>query len=153
MDYRYVATLFAMIGARSSRYILFFLAHRMSARCTFANFERRNPILTRPRSTAEPRVVGIETSCTQSLKEEPTPKSNDLAMFRLHYPRNEYQLLRWPTCNLTQCAYSQLANVSYIICSIWHRVGLWQKKGSVVIAHTCSEPVMDTDSENRTLGI
>ena len=40
-----------------------------------------NPhILTRYGSTAELRVVGIETSHTESLTEEPPPKSNDLAV-------------------------------------------------------------------------
>ena len=43
-----------------------------------------NPhILTRHHSTAELRVVGIETSRSESLTEEPTPESNDLAMSRL----------------------------------------------------------------------
>ena len=53
-----------------------------------ANSQTSNlsPILTRHRSTAEPRVVGIETSCTQSLIKEPTPESNDLAMSRLRIP-------------------------------------------------------------------
>ena len=38
---------------------------------------------TRHRSTAELRVVVIETSRTESLTEEPSPESNDLAMPRL----------------------------------------------------------------------
>ena len=38
---------------------------------------------TRHRSTAELRVVVIETSRTESLTEEPSPESNDLAMSRL----------------------------------------------------------------------
>ena len=43
-----------------------------------------NPhILTRHRSTAELRVVGIETSGTESHTEEPSAESNDLAMSRL----------------------------------------------------------------------
>ena len=57
------------------------LSHRISARSKFANFEPP-PILTRHRNTAELRVVGIETSCTQSVI-EPPPESNDLAMSRL----------------------------------------------------------------------
>ena len=40
-------------------------------------------ILTRHRSNAELRVVGIETSRTESLTEEPSPESNNLAMSRL----------------------------------------------------------------------
>ena len=43
-----------------------------------------NPhILTSHRSTAELRVVGIENSRTESLTEEPSPWSNDLAMSHL----------------------------------------------------------------------
>ena len=43
-----------------------------------------NPhILTRHRSTAELRVVGIETSRPELLTEEPSPESNNLAMSRL----------------------------------------------------------------------
>ena len=42
-----------------------------------------NPhILTSHRSTAELRVVGIETSRAELLPEEPSPESNDLAMSR-----------------------------------------------------------------------
>ena len=43
-----------------------------------------NPhMLTRHRSSAELRVVGIETSSAESLAEEPSPDSNNLAMSRL----------------------------------------------------------------------
>ena len=47
--------------------------------------DRPNPhILTRDRSTAELRVIGIETTNrTESLTEGPPPESNDLAMSRL----------------------------------------------------------------------
>ena len=38
------------------------------------------PIITRHRSTAELRVVGIETSRTESLIGEPTPESHNIAM-------------------------------------------------------------------------
>ena len=79
MNYRYVAKLFAMIGATSSRYIYFFghTAPQLAANSPTSNLPT---ILTRLHSTAELRVVGIETSCTQPLIEEPTPDSNDLAM-------------------------------------------------------------------------
>ena len=40
------------------------------------------PILTPHRSTAELRVVGIETSRTELLTEKPSPESNNLAMSR-----------------------------------------------------------------------
>ena len=43
-----------------------------------------NPhILTSHRSTAELRVVGIETSRTESLTEEPTPDAHNIDMSRL----------------------------------------------------------------------
>ena len=83
-----------MIGARSSRYIVFLLlaaSQRSRARSYLAaesNFENfqlppNRHILTRHHSTAKLRVVGIETSRSESLTEEPTPESNDLAMSRL----------------------------------------------------------------------
>ena len=61
------------------------LASSLAADSRAANSQtsnlRRNPhILTRHRSTAELRVVGIETRCTESLIEEPSPESNNLAM-------------------------------------------------------------------------
>ena len=63
-----------------------------------------NPhMLTRHRSSAELRVVGIETSLTESLTVEPSPESNDLAMSRLR-TRNDYQSLRWPS-SFTQPVY------------------------------------------------
>ena len=84
-----------------------FLSHRLTASqlvCSRATSQTSNlspnpHIPTRHRSTAELRVVGIETSRTESLVEEPTPESNDLAMFRL--------LIR----ETIQRVHSQLANV------------------------------------------
>ena len=93
MNCRYVARPSAMIGARSTRYIVAFflaaeLASSLPADSRAANSQtsnlRRNPhILTRHRSTAKLRVVGIETSRTKSLTDEPSPESNNLAMSRL----------------------------------------------------------------------
>ena len=92
MNCRYVARPFAMIGARPSRYIVaFFLAASQSSRARSqqrANSQTSNlppnpHILTWQRGTAELRVVGIETSRTESLTEEPSPESNGLAMSRL----------------------------------------------------------------------
>ena len=89
MNCRYMARSFAKIGARSSRYIVaFFLAASQSSRACSqqrANSQTSNlppnpHILTRHRSTAELRVVGIKTSRTESHTEEPSPESNDLAM-------------------------------------------------------------------------
>ena len=81
-----------MIGEKSSRYfVAFFLAASQSSRARSqqrANSQTSNlppnaHILTRHRSTAELRVVGIETSRIESLTEEPSTESNDLAMSRL----------------------------------------------------------------------
>ena len=92
MHCRYVAMPFTMIGARSSRYIVvFFSPHLKSSRARSqqrANSQTCNlppnpHIFTRHRSTAELRVVGIETSRTESLSKETSPESNDLAMSRL----------------------------------------------------------------------
>ena len=86
MDCRYVARSFAIIGARSSRHVVaFFLAARSQQR-TISQTSNLSPnphILTRHRSTAELRVVGIETCRTESLADEPSSESNDLAMSSL----------------------------------------------------------------------
>ena len=85
MNCRYVARPFAMIGARPSRHgVAFCLTASQLARSR-ANSQTFNlpPILTRHRSTAELRVVGIETSRTESLTEEPTPDAHNIDMSRL----------------------------------------------------------------------
>ena len=56
---------------------------RSRANSQTSNLPPNPHILTRHRSTAELRVVGIETSRTESLTEEPSPESNNLAMSRL----------------------------------------------------------------------
>ena len=64
--------------------VVFCLTASQLAAHSRANSQTFNlpPILTRHRSTAELRVVGIETSRTTSLVEEPTPESNNIAMSR-----------------------------------------------------------------------
>ena len=74
---------FAMIGARSSRYIVAFCLAASQRANSQTFILPPNPHIGRRRSTAELRVVGIETSRTESLTEEPSPESNDLAMSRL----------------------------------------------------------------------
>ena len=95
MNCRYLARPFAMIGGKSSRSIVAFglvtrhaphLRSRELARSR-ANSQTSNlppnpDILTRHRSTAELRVVGIETSRTESLTGEPSPESNNIATSR-----------------------------------------------------------------------
>ena len=58
-------------------------ADARSANSQFSNLPPNPHILARHRSTAELRVVGIETSRTESLTEEPCLESNNLAMSRL----------------------------------------------------------------------
>ena len=59
------------------------LASSLAADSRAANSQISDPhILTRHRSSAELRVVGIETSRTESLTEEPSPESNNVAMSR-----------------------------------------------------------------------
>ena len=77
-----------MIGARSNRYFVVFcltasqLAHsRVNSQTS--NLPPNPHCLTRHRSAAELRVVGIETGRTESPIEEPTPESNDLATSHL----------------------------------------------------------------------
>ena len=79
-----------MIGAKSSRYSVFFSPHlrarelaRSRANSQTSNLPPNAHILTRHRSAAELRVVGIETSRTESHTEESSPGSNNLAMSRL----------------------------------------------------------------------
>ena len=87
MNCRYVGRPFAMIGARSSRYIVFFSPHlragelaRSRTNSQTSNLAPNPHILTRHHSTAELRVVGIETSRTESITEESSPESINLAM-------------------------------------------------------------------------
>ena len=69
---------------------------------------RKPDILTRHRSTAQLRVVGIETyrvayrgAYSRVERSRHVPPT---------HPRNDYQPLRWPS-SFTQRVYSQLANV------------------------------------------
>ena len=121
---RYVARPFAMIGARPSRHgVAFCLTASQLARSR-ANSQTFNlpPILTRHRSTAELRVVGIETSRTESLTEEPPPESNNLAMSRLYEPEQRLSVLAfWPS-SFTQCVYSKKKETN--CCAAVHSLSL-----------------------------
>ena len=76
-------------------YYCCFLSHRISelasslaadsraANSQTSNLPPNPHVLTRHRSSAELRVVVIETSRTESLTEEPSPESSNLAMSRL----------------------------------------------------------------------
>ena len=92
-----------------------FSFHGISAHSQqFANFQ--SPllrILTPHRSTAELRVVGIETSRTEWLRGAYSRVKRSSHVPSTH-PGKDYQLLRWRSFKFTQPVYSQLANV-YII--------------------------------------
>ena len=118
MSCRYVARSFAMIGARSSRYIVAFFSRRISelassiaadsraANLQTSNLQPNPHILTRHRSTAELRMVGIETSRPESLTEEPFSRVEQSSHAPSTHPRNDYQSLRWPS-SFTQRVYSK----------------------------------------------
>ena len=75
---------------RADILLLFFSPHFRARELALSSQQRANSqtshlppnphILTRHRSTAELRVVGIETSRIESITEEPSPEKNDLAM-------------------------------------------------------------------------
>ena len=68
---------------------------RTRANSQTSNLPPNPHILTRHRSTAELRVVGINTNRTESLTEKPSLESNNLAMYVPYTrPRNVYQSLR-----------------------------------------------------------
>ena len=133
MNCRYVARPSAMIGARSTRYIVAFflaaeLASSLPADSRAANSQtsnlRRNPhILTRHRSTAKLRVVGIETSRTESLIEEPTPELNDLSMPRLRIR----EIIISSCVDLAPASLKVCTHISHT-CMWFCRLGLSQRK-------------------------
>ena len=92
-----------MVGGRADILLLFFSPHlrtgelaRSRANSQTSNLPPNPHILPRHRSTAELRVVGIETSRTESLTEEPSPGLNNLAVYvPSTHPRNVYQSLHW----------------------------------------------------------
>ena len=92
MNCRYEARPFAMVSARSSRYYIDFFTRRITELASLPAADKTRKLahlplnpqtLTRHRSTAELRVVGIETSRTELLTEAPYPEWNKLAVSRL----------------------------------------------------------------------
>ena len=79
---------------------------RSRANSQTSNLPPNPHVVTRHRSIAELRLVGIETSRTESLTEEPSPGSNDLSMSRLRVRETIYQSPRWPR-SFTQCVYKR----------------------------------------------
>ena len=76
------------------------------------------------RSTANVRVVGIETSCTQSLIGEPIPESNDRAMSRLRIREMTCQFSHWPTVAPTSLNVRTRNSQTYTDWYAVYRVGL-----------------------------
>ena len=80
------------VSARSSRYYIVFFTRRITELASLPAADKTRKLahlplnpqtLTRHRSTAELRVVGIETSRTELLTEAPYPEWNKLAVSRL----------------------------------------------------------------------
>ena len=140
MSCRYVARPFAMIGARSSRYSVFFSPHlrarelaRSRANSQTSNLPPNRHILARHRSTAELRVVGIETSRTESLTEKPFPESNDLAMSRLRIRETIISPCVGLAPLLSAFTRNSQTHIIYMVLqsrSMTYQV--WQKKGTAV---------------------
>ena len=105
---------------RADTLLLFFSPHlgagelaRSRANSQTSNLPPNRHILARHRSTAELRVVGIETSRTESLTEKPFPESSDLAMSRLRIRETIInQSLRWPS-SFTQRVCSKKKELLY----------------------------------------
>ena len=77
------ADVLLLFSTRISELASLLAADSSAAKSRTSDLPSNPHILTRHRSTAELRVVGIETSRTESLTVEPSPESNDLAMSRL----------------------------------------------------------------------
>ena len=116
MNHRYIARLFAMTGATWSRY-RFASCLTASQLTAFLQTSNLPPIFTQPRSTAELRVVSIESRCTQSLLEEPTPESNDLVISRRRIRERIISSCGdlAPT-SLNVCTRNSQTDVYYLIC-------------------------------------
>ena len=104
---------------RADIYFCCFFSHRISelasslaadtkaANSQTSNLPPNPYIHTRHRITAELRVVGIETSRTESLTEEPSPESNNLAMSRLYEPEKRLSVPAFLPSSFTQCVCSK----------------------------------------------
>ena len=77
------ADVLLLFSTRISELASLLAADSSAAKSRTSDLPSNPHILTRHRSTAELRVVGIETSRTESLTEEPSAESNNLAMSRL----------------------------------------------------------------------
>ena len=107
------------------------LASSLEVESKFANFQsptqssHPHPAPQHCR-TAELRVVGIETSRTESLTEEPSPERS--SHVPPTHPRNDYQSLRWPN-SFTQRVYESRKKRNCGTAVITH--GFWAHIGSI----------------------
>ena len=97
------------------------------AKSQTSNVPRNPHILTRDRSTAELRVVDIEAKRTESLAEEPSPESNDLAMSRLltRATINSPGVSLAPSLKVCTCTRKKKELVLYGCNSPWVRGAHW----------------------------
>ena len=106
--------------------MLFVSPHLSSQLAAISQTSNLPPILTPQRSTAELRLVGVETSCSPLLTEERMPESNDLAMSR---PRIRQNDLSAPALGWLQLHSTCVLAARKRIPGMWfYRVGLRQKK-------------------------
>ena len=133
--------------------LLFFSSHfkisrvrsQQRANSQTSNLPPNPHILPRHRSTAELRVVGIETSRTESLTEEPSPGLNNLAVYvPSTHPRNVYQSLHWRN-SFTQRVLSEKKGTAVHRSTAVIAHGFWLHIGSIPWAtstrHTSQLPL------------
>jgi len=161
MTRKYVAKSFAMIGARSSRHIVAFCLTASQLARSWASSQTFNPppILTRHRSNAESRVVGIETSRTESFIEEGAySRVGQYSHVLPTHPRKAYQLQRWPTVapSLNVCTRkSQTYTYIYVCVVLQSRSMMTEKKGIAVRTqqqYCCNSPQVVGTHWIHTLG-
>ena len=107
-----------------------FLSSRISARSEFANFE---PPPTPHPAPQHCRAASRRHSCTQSLLDEPTPESNDLAMSRLRIRETIISPCVGLAPLLSAFTRNSQTHIIYMVLqsrSMTYQV--WQKKGTAV---------------------
>ena len=125
------ADIFPFFSRRISELASSLAVDNRSANSKISSLPHNPHILTRHLSTAELRVVGIETSRPDSLTEEPSPESNNLAMSR---PRTRETTIspcvdRAPLLNVctrkkrNNCCAAVHSNTAVIAHGFWVHIG------------------------------
>lgn len=97
-----------------------FGSHGISACSTFDNFEPPSNLHPAPQHFRGANRRRRDFSCAQSLIEERTSESNDLAMAYVPsmHTRKNCQLLLWPNTKFNRSVYSHLAKL-YVVVLPW----------------------------------